>query len=380
MSGERWRIGTRARERAVHPGAWWVWALGLAVAASRTSNPLVLLLIGCAAAVVVHARRPAAPWARSFEFFVRLGAFVIVLRVVVQVVFGAAIGSTLLLPLPGLELPDWMAGVRLGGDVMLESVLMAFYEGLRLATILICVGAANALASPSRLLKSMPTALYEVGVSVAVALTFTPQLVADVTRVRSARHLRGRVTRGPRAIAGAAVPVLEGALERSVALAAAMDARGYGRRASQAPAHRRVTAALLLGGLVAACIATYGLVASGSPWAMQLPLLVMGLSCAAMAMHLSARGSLRTRYRPDPWWAPEWCVAGAGLVTALAVTMAAIWEPVAMATATDPPTWPALPLLAIVGVVVAMSPALTAPRLPTASSAAVSRAPMAVVA
>lgn len=364
MTAERWRVGSRARARALHPGAWWVWALGLAAAASRTTNPLLLLLIVGAAATVVHARRPVAPWARSFEFFLRLGVLVVVVRVAVQVLFGAAVGSTLLLPLPGIALPAWMAGVRLGGDVMFEGVLMALYDGLRLATILICVGAANTLASPSRLLKSMPAALYEVGVSVAVALTFTPQLVGDVARIQSARHLRGRVTRGPRAIAGAAVPVLEGALERSVMLAAAMDARGYGRRAARPAAQRHATEALLLGGLVAMCIAAYGLVSSGSPWVMQVPLLVVGVLAAAAALHLSARGSVRTRYRPDPWWAPEWCVVTAGVLTVALFTVAASVAPTAMATVTDPPTWPALPLLALLGIAVAMSASITAPRLP----------------
>ena len=31
--------------RDLHPVAWWVWALGLATAASFTTNPLVLLTI-----------------------------------------------------------------------------------------------------------------------------------------------------------------------------------------------------------------------------------------------------------------------------------------------------------------------------------------------
>ena len=31
--------------RPLHPGAWWLWALGLATAASRTTNPLLLGLI-----------------------------------------------------------------------------------------------------------------------------------------------------------------------------------------------------------------------------------------------------------------------------------------------------------------------------------------------
>ena len=38
-------LGDRALPRWTHPGAWWVWALGLATAASRTTNPLLLGLI-----------------------------------------------------------------------------------------------------------------------------------------------------------------------------------------------------------------------------------------------------------------------------------------------------------------------------------------------
>ena len=38
-------LGDRALPRWTHPVAWWAWALCLATAASRTSNPLLLLLI-----------------------------------------------------------------------------------------------------------------------------------------------------------------------------------------------------------------------------------------------------------------------------------------------------------------------------------------------
>ena len=44
-------------------------------------------------------------------------------------------------------------------------------DGGQLAVMLCCVGAANALASPRRLLKSLPGALYEMGVACVVALT-----------------------------------------------------------------------------------------------------------------------------------------------------------------------------------------------------------------
>ena len=293
---------------------------------------------------------------------------VIVVRVLVQVMFGASIGTTELVDLPGLTLPTWLAGVRIGGDVTLESLLLAFYDGLRLATILICVGAANSLASPTRLLKSVPAALYELGVSVVVALTFTPQLVADVDRLRTGRRLRGRTSTGPRAIAASAVPVLEGALERSVILAAAMDSRGYGRRGAVSPAQRRRTSFALLGGLAAACIGAFGLVSVGSPALLGLPMLVLGVLATVYGVIVAGRRNVRTTYRPDPWRLPEWWVLLAGIGTAL-VFAAGAWLRIAgLDTAVDPPAWPTLPLLAVAGILFAVTPAWTSPPLPAAAT------------
>lgn len=357
-------VGTYASARWLHPGAWWAWALGLATAASRTLNPLLLMLIIAVAALVVQSRKPDAPWARSFMFFVKLSVAIVVIRVLVQVLFGAAIGETTLFSLPSVTLPEWMAGVRLGGPVTEESILMAFYDGLRLATIIICIGAANSLASPSRLLKSVPAALYEIGVSVVVALTFTPKLVADVSRVQAARHLRGRVTRGPRAIAGAAMPVLEGALEGSITLAAAMDSRGYGRRNSMSMKAQRTTSTLLAIGLIAACIGTYGLVAASSPMLLSAPMLIAGVAVSVFAITRSAQSAVRTRYRPDPWWTPEWLVAIAGIVAAATFIISMWMSPLAMETQVDPAVWPALPMLPLMGLILAATPALTAPLIP----------------
>ena len=360
----------RRDARFLHPGAWWVWALGLAAAASRTTNPLLLLLIIAVAALVVEARRPDAPWGRSFSFFLKLGIIVVIVRVAVQVLFGAAVGTTTVVELPGVTLPTWMAGVRLGGDLTFESLLMSFYDGLRLATILICIGAANSLASPSRLLKSVPAALYELGVSVVVALTFTPQLVTDVDRLRTARRLRGRRTSGVRAIAGSAIPVLEGALERSVTLAAAMDSRGYGRRGDVPRRDRRATSALLLGGLVAACIGVFGLVSADSPVLLGLPMLALGAAASGLALVRAGRSRVRTRYRPDPWTTAEWCVSLAGATTALVFSAGAWLGASGLTTSFDPPAWPALPWFAALALLIAVTPAITAPPVPTGDSPA----------
>ena len=56
-----------------------------------------------------------------------------------------------------------------------------------------------------------------------------PQFADSVRRVRAAQALRGGETGRVGRLRRLLVPVLEDALERSLALAAGMDARGYGR-------------------------------------------------------------------------------------------------------------------------------------------------------
>lgn len=350
--------------RLLHPGAWWLWAAGLAVAASRTSNPILLLLIIAVAGYVVAARRPIAPWSRSFAVFLRIGLIVIAIRVVFQIIVAAPIGTTVVFTLPSVMLPEFLAGVRLGGPVTAESLLAAVYDGLRLATILACVGAANSLASPARLLKAVPSALYEFGVSVVVAVTFAPQLVADLDRIRAARRLRGRPDGGVRGAAGAAVPVLEGALERSVALAAAMDSRGYGRQAERSPSVRRLTTAALLLGLIAAVIGVYGLLDAAAPAYLGLPMLVLGLACGFVGFALAGRRSTRTRYRPDPWTWPEWGVAACALITAGTFLVAGAVGMSGLTAPVDPPAWPAVPPVAVLAILVSVLPAVITPAVP----------------
>ncbi|MDH6131906.1 energy-coupling factor transport system permease protein [Kitasatospora sp. MAA4] len=338
-----------------------MWAIGLAAAASRTSNPLLLLLVVAVAGYVVTTRRTDAPWSRSYGAFVRIGLAVLAVRVLFAILLGSPVpGSHLLFTLPQLPLPSWAQGVRVGGRVTLEAVLFATYDGLRLATLLICVGAANALASPARLLRVLPAALYEVGVAAVVATSFAPNLVADVQRLRAARRLRGRADRGLRSVLSVGLPVLESALERSVALAAAMDTRGFGRTAPVPRSVARTTAALTLGGLLGICAAVYGLLTAGSGgWV--LPVLLLGLGAAGGGLLLGSRRTVRTRYRPDPWARAEWLVAGSGLAVAAATIWLSGRDPAAFAPSVVPPTAPALPLAAAAAVLLGLLPAFAAP-------------------
>ncbi|MFD9290954.1 energy-coupling factor transporter transmembrane protein EcfT [Streptomyces sp. NPDC060030] len=367
------RAPAATRADALPAGAWWLWALGLATAASRTTNPLLLGLLVGVAGYVVAARRTDAPWARSYGAFIKLGLFVVAARLVFSVFLGSPVpGTHALFTVPEVPLPDWAPGVRIGGRVTAEQVVFALYEGAKLATLLICIGAANSLANPARLLKSLPGALYEVGVAVVVAMTFAPNMVADVARLRTARRLRGRPTGGVRAVLQIGLPVLESALERSVAVAASMDARGYGRTAQVPPAVRRTTHVLTLGGLLGVCAGTYGLLAAQGA-VHGLPLLLAGLVAAGAGLRLGGRRSVRTRYRPDRWGVRAWLVAGSGGAVAAAMVWAGAADPEALRPGVLPLTPPVLPLWPAAAVLIGLLPAAVAP-LPLSSSDSKERA------
>lgn len=352
------------QRRLLHPGAWWLWAGGLAAAAMRTTNiPLLLLVVGVAA-YVVAARRQDAPWARSFGSFLRLGLVLIAFRMVLQVLFGSRQPGHVLVTLPAVDLPSWAAGVSIGGPVTAELLVDGFASSLRLAVVLVCFGAVNSLSSPSRLLRALPAVLYEAGVVVTVALAFAPQAVQAVRRVRDARRLRGRPTRGLRGVQGLALPVLEDALERSVDLAASMDARGYGRRGDLPVRIRRLVSGATAVGLLAVCVGLYGVLDAGAPRGLALPLLAAGSVCLAAGAFAAGRQNPRTRYRPDPWALPEWGVALAGVAVVAAFGVAANADPGALVPPSSPLAWPTVPVLCLAGLAAALTPAWVAPAPP----------------
>ena len=293
----------------------------------------------------------------------------IVARTLLQILLGAPIGLTVAFTLPEIGLPDWMAGVRLGGLVTWESVLVGMTEGLRLAVMIACVGAANSLTPPSRLLRSVPAALYEVGVAVVVALTFAPHLLADARRVSAARRLRGHDEGRIAAFARSSGPVLDGGLERSIQLAAAMDSRGYGRSGTISRRERRAQAGLVLAGFAGVLVGLYGLFDSAAPRLLGWPMLAGGVLLAILGLRAAGRRSARTAYRPDPWRWPEWLTATSG---ALVAAVFLVWSPTALLLMITPLAWPALVIVPTLTVLVATGPAFWTPPLPSAG-----RTPMA---
>nr|WP_043486190.1 MULTISPECIES: energy-coupling factor transporter transmembrane component T [Streptomyces] len=355
--------GGRRLPRILHPVAWWVWALALATAVSRTNNPLLLFLVLAVLGYVVTARRTEAPWARGFKYYLYLALTVVAIRVVFRAVF--ATGTTprdhFLFSLPHIPTPDWYAGIQIGGPVSLEAVLSAATDGLRLACMLCCIGAANTLANPKRALRVLPGALYELGVAVTVAISVAPQLVQSVQRVARARKLRAGRTQGLKALRGIVVPVLEDALERSLRLAAAMDSRGYGRAGTATRRSRRATGALMLLGMCGLCTGAYGLLDATAPTFLGLPAMGLGTALCVAGLRLGGRRITRTTYRPDPWRLPEWAVAGSGVVSAVLLFSNLGYDPAQLNPTFYPLTWPDLPLVPTAAILLAGTAGFLAP-------------------
>lgn len=356
MRHERWFL-----PRDLHPGAWWIWALGLAVAASRTTNPWLLVAIVLVACHVVMARRSDAPWANAFRLYLYLGAMIVVMRVAFRVLLGGGEGETVLLRLPEIPLPAWTAGIRLLGDVSAEAILGGLYDGMRLAAMVICLGAANALANPKRLLKAMPPALYEVGTAVVVAISVFPQLAESVQRVRRARRLRGSDGGRMRVLHTVVIPVLEDAFDRSLALAASMDSRGYGRAGTATARARLVTGTLMLAGLVGVCVGVYATLDGTTPRILAGPVLVAGVILALAGFTAAGRRVQRSRYRPDRWLGPELLTGGAGIATAVVLFATSTVDPTNLHPSLVQLSWPAVSWLPLTGVLLALLPSVLTP-------------------
>ncbi len=213
-----------------HPFAWWGWSALLAIALFVSNQPWFAGGLIVASFLIVRRFRGADPWSRSFIVAMRFIFVIIAIRMLIAVAFGVPIPGTTLFTLPTIQLPEWIAGIRLGGPVTLERLSSTFGEVLIIAGVVALFSTATALTSPHRLIRSLPFAFYQLGLILTIATSVFPQLVISIKRIKSARRMRGQEIGGIRQWRKIAMPLLEDALERSLDLAAAMESRGFGQR------------------------------------------------------------------------------------------------------------------------------------------------------
>ncbi len=297
----------------LHPGSWWILALCLASSAAFATNSLALVTISLSSIAIILLCREGAPWSQSLRFYLFTGLAVIVIRVVFRIIFNldSTAPAVLSFPVLRIDLPA-LGEVQLFGRVGTTALASALRDGLRLAAIILSIGMANSLANPRRLLKNTPGALYEVATAFVIAINLAPQLVSSAHRVKQARTLR-RNGRKVRWLDGILIPVLSDTLDRSIALAASMDARGFGRRGNLSTAQIHMARAGSLAAVSMFGIGSYLLLTSTDLF-VTFGCFAIGVVGLFVAVRVTSTAHIKTRHRPDKWRKNDGAVIGLGLL------------------------------------------------------------------
>jgi energy-coupling factor transport system permease protein len=201
----------------VNPRALLVWAaVGVTIAAA-SSNPAPRAAVLIAAAAVLAARRR--PGARILPL--TAGVTSMALLAALLSFAQAHLGDHAV-----FALPFWVPG--LGGPWTLEALAYGSFQGLGLAAIVVSVSVLAACLEAHQLIDALPGWLQRTGLVVASALNLIPGLARSFTAVADAQRMRGWRPRGIRSWSEVLVPVVLTAIEDSMQLAEAMEARGFG--------------------------------------------------------------------------------------------------------------------------------------------------------
>ncbi|GDX23792.1 cobalt ABC transporter permease [Actinomycetes bacterium] len=293
-------------QRSLHPFAWWAWGLGIAVTASQTPGTLALILLCIGAAMVVYSKKSDQPWAKAFAIGVQLGLIAFSIRMIIGVSLSVPIPGNTLFNLPTIPLPDWMAGIRIGGPVTSERLAITATEGLTFFTLILAISAASALANPKQGLRALPGVMHQAGVALIISTTLIPHFVTSIQRVKQARRLRGDQQRI--AFRKIAVPIFEDSLQRAINLGAAMESRGYGFNDSST--ERRFGSQILLSSVVVITIGVSLFLAAIEGAAIAFGI---GMILLVAGLLVANKSTKRTRYRPQIWERAEWVVVATSI-------------------------------------------------------------------
>jgi energy-coupling factor transport system permease protein len=277
----------------IHPATWWLLGGTFALVSGSATTLFTPIAIGTFSVIAILAFRENATWAKSLPFYLALAGIVILIRLLFRIIFSYSSDyEAIAIELPRFQLNLGFGVIEFLGDVSWVALYGALLDGARLAAIILSVAIATTLANPRKLLKSAPGALYEIATSVSVAINLAPQLIESFNRVRKARLLRGKSKKSNQ-LAGIVIPVLEDTLDRSLLLAASMDARGFGRRGQQSAAELLTARTLGLIGLLLNLCGVFILL-SGLGLNFALTFIGAGLTTAAISLRITSRRKVRT--------------------------------------------------------------------------------------
>lgn len=302
---------TKFRARTLHPLAWWFWGISLAISTSRTANPWMLGIIITSALLVAFLRKTNDPWSKALIIGIQIAVIALTLRMMIAIFFSVPGQGKILFTIPRVHLPEWLAGIYLGGSVTWERLSFVLLESTTIFALVISIAAASSLANPKQTLRALPGILHEAGVALIIATTLIPHFATSLNRISEARKLRGDTSRF--GFKRTLIPLFEEALERALIMAESMESRGYGRVGAKK--NSLVATLLLAFGVISLLLALIEMLI-GMEYRV---LLISALVCIVIALFLSNQKNPRTKYRPLPWRLQEVLVLIFGCATIILV-------------------------------------------------------------
>ena len=207
------------------PRAWLVWSLAAVTVALVSSNPVYRGLVALVALNVVLAWLPSGRRLRPLAVALTLAAL---LATLINLLFSHTGASVI------ARLPDWLP--LIGGPITVESAAYGSALGLGLVAALLAVAPLSTVLHAHEVVDALPARMERTGIAVATSLNLVSGFGRTFTEVSDAQRMRGWRPRGLRSWNEVLVPTLLTAIEDSVRLAEAMEARafGAGRRSSYA--------------------------------------------------------------------------------------------------------------------------------------------------
>jgi energy-coupling factor transport system permease protein len=201
----------------VNPRALAAWSVSGITVALASGNPVYrVLVLLCALNVLIALRRTDVSL-RGLAIALAVAALV----AIVVTTLASHTGDHAFLVLP--------AGIPvLGGKLTLEAAFFGASTGIGIAAAVLAAAPLSAVVMPNSLVDALPSALARTGAAIGTALNLIPGIARSATEIRDAQRMRGWRPGRVREWPDLAVPVVLTALESSITLAEAMEARGYG--------------------------------------------------------------------------------------------------------------------------------------------------------
>ncbi len=194
-----------------------LWVGAVLLLSLGSEDPIYrVLTLAAAAAVLARHRRPGT----SLLPVIRWVGVVCLLAVVFNLLLSHT-GQDVLVTLPG-----WLPA--LGGQLTIEGAVYGGDIALGLGACLLAASTLGLVVEPQQLIDALPRALHRTGAALGATTSLLPRLRTSFLAVREAQTMRGWRPHGLRSVTAVAVPSVLTAIEGSVLLAEAMEARGFG--------------------------------------------------------------------------------------------------------------------------------------------------------